>query len=62
MYKYDVSKTHCSPSIDQKGKFKTCYSTKSLQKIASELKKNNLKIDIEKKNKKTIVGFNSKTI
>ena len=55
MYKYDVSKTHCSPSIDQKGKFKTCYSTKSLQKIASELKKkNNLKIDIEKKTKKQL--------
>mgnify|MGYP001251553551 CR=1 FL=1 len=55
MYKYDVSKTHCSPSIDEKGKFKTCYSTKSLHKIASELKKeNNLKTDIEKKTKKQL--------
>ena len=55
MYKYDVTKTHCSPSIDEKSKFKTCYSTKSLQKIASELKKeNNLKIDIEKKTKKQL--------
>lgn len=57
MYKFNISKTSCSPSstID---KFQTCYSEKSLMKIAKELKKEkNLKIKLEKKSKKELWNF-----
>jgi hypothetical protein len=30
MYKYNITKSPCAPSIDEKGKFKTCYSKESL--------------------------------
>ena len=55
MYKYKISKSSCSPSADGSGTFKTCYSLQSLKKIANELKrKNHLKVDLEKKNKKQL--------
>lgn len=58
MYKYNVSKTPCSPSINKEGKFKTCYSKDSLLKIADELKKKNkLKIKLEGKSKKNLWEF-----
>ena len=38
-YKYKIDKSPCAPTLDQYGKFKTCYSKESLLKITEELKK-----------------------
>lgn len=58
MYKFNISKTPCSPSINKEGKFKTCYNLESLLKISEELKKEKkLKINLEKKSKKQLWDF-----
>lgn len=58
MYKFNISKTPCSPSVNKEGKFKTCYSKESLLKISNELKKNSkLKIKLENKTKKQLWEF-----
>jgi hypothetical protein len=58
MYKFNISKTPCSPSVNKEGKFKTCYSKESLLKIANELKKNSkLKLKLENKTKKQLWDF-----
>lgn len=58
MYKYDISKSPCSPSNNKDGKFKTCYSKESLMKIANELKKNdNIKIELNNKSKRKLWDF-----
>jgi len=61
-YKYDITKSPCAPSIDDKGKFKTCYSKESLLKIAEELKKKHSLTFNTKIKQKTTMGFYSKTI
>ena len=33
MYKYDVSKTHCSPSIDEKGNLKLVIQQSHYRKL-----------------------------
>ena len=63
MYKFNISNTHCSPSINEKGKFKTCYSKESLIKISEELKKKNKdKINLNKKSKKNLWDYIQKKI
>lgn len=58
MYKYDITKTPCSPSIKQDSKYKTCYSRESLIKIANELKKKHkIKFDLHNKSKKQLWNF-----
>ena len=57
-YKYDITKSPCAPSIDEKGKFKTCYSKESLLKIAEELKKkHSLTFNTKNKTKKQLWDF-----
>jgi|SaaInlStandDraft_6_1057023.scaffolds.fasta_scaffold02223_8 hypothetical protein len=58
MYKYDISKSPCSPSNNKDGNFKTCYSKESLLKISGELKKkSNIKIDLNTKSKRNLWDF-----
>ena len=57
-YKYNINKSPCAPSLDEKSKFKTCYSKESLIKIAEELKKkNHLNFQTKNKNKKQLWDF-----
>ena len=57
-YKYKTNKSACAPSIDVKGKFKTCYSQESLMKIVNELKnEKNLQYNGKGKSKKQLWDF-----
>lgn len=58
MYKYNISKSTCSPSVKHEGKFKTCYSKESLIKIIEVLiKEKNLKYNYQNKSKKDLWNF-----
>jgi len=58
MYKFNISKSPCSPSVNKEGKFKTCYSKESLLKIANELKKEKkINSKLENKTKKQLWDF-----
>lgn len=58
MYKYNISKSTCSPSVKHEGKFKTCYSKESLIKIIKVLiKEKNLKYNYQNKSKKDLWNF-----